>query len=838
MKSHQTRQALLAGAALIFTFASPAAAQETPPAETVQPAAQPASPEATGVPLPGDEMVADEGEEIVVTGSRPRGSVVGDIPPENTLSARDVRATGATDITELLDAIAPQIGSAQGRGGERPVLLLNGKRISGFRELRDIPAEAISRVEILPEEVALKYGYRADQKVVNFVLRERFRSTSVRVQGATPTEGGNVSGLADVTRLMLGGDKRTTINLHAEGNSALRESERDIDFEPVEGEPNLDPRDARTLIGTKRDVRATVTHNRPIGDVSATLNGELEHVEGRSLLGFPLLADGDPVPSALDARVRDSSTDSAHAGVALNWDKSNWRYSVTGNTDLSRSVTTSDPSTVADMDFGRDRARTTRISADVDGTAHGDLFAVPAGQASATFKVGASTLHQDSSRTRIGVDTDASLSRTDGNASVNFDLPISRRNRGFSALGNLTLNANGEVERLSDFGTLTTIGAGVNWSPAVPINFIASWTREEGAPSIAQLGDPILETPGSRIFDFTTGETVLANAVTGGNPDLKSDRRNVLKLGVNWKPIKDTDLRLRADYVHSTISDPISSFPGPSAALEAAFPERFTRDGDGNLVRVDLRPVNFDRARRDTLRIGIDFSKPLKSARPSAAQIAQLRSRRQGAAGAGANPPAAPGADTAPTRGGRGGGRFGGRGGGERGRLTFSLTDTINLVNTVRIRDGLPELDYVHGDAFGSSGGSPRHNIEARAGYSNNGLGARLSANWRSGTRVDSKAAGTLKFSPLATFDLRLFANPGERFALVTKHPWLRGTQVRLEVKNIFDAKQRVENGAGIVPNNYQADLLDPQGRTILISFRKLFSPPPSAFRRPPTAGQ
>ena len=119
---------------------------------------------------PADEE--DEGEgAIVITGARAPGSVVGDIPPENTLDSRDVRATGATNISELLDAIAPQIGSTQGRGGERPVLLLNGQRISGFRELRDIPTEAISRVEILPEEVALKYGYRADQKVVNIVLR-------------------------------------------------------------------------------------------------------------------------------------------------------------------------------------------------------------------------------------------------------------------------------------------------------------------------------------------------------------------------------------------------------------------------------------------------------------------------------------------------------------------------------------------------------------------------------------------------------------------------------------------------------------------------------------------
>lgn len=424
-------------------------------------------------------------------------------------------------------------------------------------------------------------------------------------------------------------------------------------------------------------------------------------------------------------------------------------------------------------------------------------------------------------------------------------MPISRRNRDFSALGNVTFNANGEIEQLSDFGTLTTIGAGVNWSPAAPVNFIASWSREEGAPSVAQLGDPILDTPGSRIFDFTSGETVLVDAITGGNPALNADRRNVLKLGANWKPLTDTDLRLRADFVHTTIKDPISGFPGPSDALEAAFPDRFVRDADGTLVRVDLRPVNFESSRRDTLRWGFDFSKPLKSAAPSAAQIAQFRSMRQ--ASGGLQAPAAPSAGGAssaapPTDAGRGGGRGGGfgrfGGGRQGGRLTLSFTHTINLVDKVSIRPGVPELDYLHGDALGSTGGRPRHEIEAQAGWANNGLGARLAANWRSGTKVDSNDAGTLEFSPLATFDLRLFANLGERFDLVSKHPWLRGTQVRLEMKNIFDAKQHVENGAGVVPPNFQQDLLDPQGRTILVSLRKLFSPPPSAFRRPPQAGQ
>jgi hypothetical protein len=41
-----------------------------------------------------------------------------------------------------------------------------------------------------------------------------------------------------------------------------------------------------------------------------------------------------------------------------------------------------------------------------------------------------------------------------------------------------------------------------------------------------------------------------------------------------------------------------------------------------------------------------------------------------------------------------------------------------------------------------------------------------------------------------------------------------------------------VRDAAGIVPSSYQSDLLDPLGRAISISIRKLFSPPPSFFRR------
>jgi len=838
MSSRMSPSALLLSAAFFLPVAGPAYAQDAT-------GAQPTADQAAGPSAAAVQPVDEEGdeEEIVITGQRARGSVVGDIPPEKVLDARDVRATGATNITELLEALAPEIGSARGRGGGQPVLLLNGQRISSFREMRDIPTEAIQRVEILPEEVALKYGYRADQRVVNIVLRQRFRSTVAQLGGKVATEGGEASGTADVTRLMIQRNGRTQLNLHAEGNSMLTEAERDILLDNVPAGATQDQAlAARSLIGTRGNVRGSATFNRQVlGNVSATLNTELEHNEGRSLIGL-----GDTF-QVLD---RNTASDSAHAGATLNWDKSQWRFNVTGNADWDRSVTGTDPRNPL---LERDRARETTTSGDINATANGTLFKLPAGNAGATFRVGASTVHLDGESRRAGIESPTSLGRTSGTASVNLDLPISRRNRDFSALGNLTLNVNAELDQLSDFGSLTTVGAGANWSPADRLNFITSWTREEGPPTIQQLGEPILTTPGSRIFDFSAGQTAIVTAVTGGNPNLRSDRRNVFKLGGNWQPSAKLDLRLRADFVHQRIDNPVSGISA-TPAIEAAFPGRFTRTGPGcatiprdysscQLVGVDLRPVNFDSSRRDTLRLGFDFSKPLKSRRPSQALLDQMRAQfgftpRSAQA---ATPGGAEGANPPPERtrggergfGGRGGGGFGGGGfgSGNRGRLTFSLTDTITFVDKVTIAPGL-DLDYLHGDAAGSSGGTPRHLVEARAGYFNNGLGARLSANYRSGTRVDSLSGDDLRFSPLATFDLRLFANPGDIPELVVKHPWLRGTQVQFTVDNIFNAKPRVRNAAGDLPLTYQPDLLDPLGRTIGISIRKLFLPPPSFFRR------
>ena len=489
------------------------------------------------------------------------------------------------------------------------------------------------------------------------------------------------------------------------------------------------------------------------------------------------------------ALTRDTDTVSAHAGLALNGNRGSWRWSLTGNTDQSRSVTRTDRSPdvsaiQARIDAGdptldplgdvgalaerfpRDRARSTNRSGDLDLVLNGPLAELPAGRASVTLRAGGDTRDLTSRSTRRGLETRRDLGRDRLSGSASIDLPIARRGGALSALGNLSLNANAEIERLSDFGSLLTVGGGVVWSPAERLNLIASWTREEGAPSLQQLGDPLLVTPGTRVFDYRTGETVLVDGVSGGNPALSADKRNVFKIGGTYRPLEKIDLDLRVDYVASRLTDPVTPFPGQTPALEAAFPDRFQRDSAGNLIRVDFRPVNFDRADRAQIRWGFNFTKPLRTARPSSSTIDRIRARAEATGGAVNAPPPQPGdtvtfvhgADGGPPPGvgpdsgsaggrpGHGGGGRGGFGGGGRngGRLQFSAYHTLLLMDEVRIRPGLPLLDYLDGEAADGGGGRSRHQIELEGGWDNNGLGARLSYDWKSGTRVDGGPSGKL----------------------------------------------------------------------------------------------
>ena len=796
----------------------------------------------------------DEGEEIVVTGQPQRGAVLGNIKPEQQLSSADIRALGVTSISEMITELSAQTNGT-------PVVLLNGKRISSFSEIQDIPSEAVARVDILPEQVALSYGYAPTQKVANIVLRQRFRAELADLRAATTTDGGRESGSAEAGLLRIRGDNRFTLNVKYNAAASLLESQRGIE-RTVSNPALIDVTRFRTLSPATESISANATYARALGGVSMTVNGRVELSDNDSLQGLSAAALAAPIgdgpryaeflrDNRLDQQIRGTT---GHLGLTFNGLLGKgWQWSFTGNGDVSDTRTRTDRSSSTDRASARSRA----VTGDL--LLSGPVVDLPAGAVTSSVRVGASANGFEAWSIRNGTERANDYDRQIASGQVTLDLPITSKARGvLGAVGDIGINVNAAAQELSDFGTLSTLGYGVRWRPIPAVQLLVSANQDRAAPTGNQLSDPVIRTENIPVFDYQSGQTVFVTRVTGGNAQLKESVRDQFRLSATVKPFDKPNLTLTATYLNSRTSNPIAAFPEPTPAIEDAFDGRFTRV-NGALTEIDARPINYLRSQSEQLRWGFDLSFLLKSRiqklveawraagakpedRPKELQDMRALFGNRGGRGAqrgqdGAPPPPAPndsdhprgeGSFGGPGGGGRPGGGFGGPGGrrgGGGGRLSFSLYHTWHFTESILIAPGVPELDLLNGDATGSSGGQPRHEVEARVGYTNNGLGARLSVDWESGTHVDGALGGTsrLDFGSLATANLRLFANLGQMPSLVKNHPFLRGSRVSIGIDNIFNTRRDVTNATGGTPLRYQPGYLDPLGRTISISFRKLF---------------
>ncbi|MCK5911376.1 MAG: TonB-dependent receptor plug domain-containing protein [Caulobacter sp.] len=175
--------------------------------------------------------------EGVVIQADPRGKVEGDIKPDIELNEAEIQSFGATSIGELLTMLTPQTTSTRGRDSSSgPVLLVNGRRISGFQEIQGIPPEAIERFQILPEEVALSYGYKADQRVVNIILKKNYNALQTQAAATVATDGGRTAPSAGGNRVHIDGDKRWNVDVQLSHEPYLLERDRDIVRSP-NGQP-------------------------------------------------------------------------------------------------------------------------------------------------------------------------------------------------------------------------------------------------------------------------------------------------------------------------------------------------------------------------------------------------------------------------------------------------------------------------------------------------------------------------------------------------------------------------------------------------------------------------
>lgn len=813
--SLSARAALLAAGAAL---ALPAMA-DAPigPPVTAAVADQPAEP-APAAPETVEDAYDDYSEdEIVVTAPRLAGQLDTDIKAETELDEAAIASYGVSNVSELLDALAPQTRSGRGRGGGRPIILVNGRRIGGFGEVRNLPPEAIAKVEVFPEEVALQYGYSANERVVNMVLKPNFRQIAVEGEGGIPTQGGRFQSEIQPSFLMIGENGRLNVNAGWEHKSMLLESERNLDYDDPAQAAEAP---ARSLLGASDEYSVDATIQRSLDKLTdASINVRFDQTDSLSLLGP---RDGD----ATDPLERDSRSRNLTTTASVNGMLGDWRWSLSGNYADADQLTFTDRfiDNVASTDRFDSSQQTFGGNANLSGTVTEGW----AGPIRLSMTGSYSGLRFDSRSDNAGGITTTDLARDLPGVFGSLTVPLLDPEYEVGKIGRVSLTLSGQVQNPSDFAALKSWGANLNWGVTDNLSLIASFNNDEAAPGIQQLGAAPLVTPAVTYYDFSTGQTVQITTTTGGNPFLLAEQRRDLKLGLNWSPPMVEGLNLSVNYNRNKSNDTANSFPLLTPEIEAAFPDRVTRDANGVLIALDQRPVNFDRAENAQIRWGLNFGK----------SFGQQPQRRPGPGGSGSGRPEGAGAregggpGAGPQRAG-GGPRMGGRGGPggpggmfggpQGGRWQVSLYHTIKLTDKILIGPGVPELDLLNGSATGSGGGSNRHLFELDGGLFNKGLGVRLSAKYDSGSTVTGGTAGDLKFGDLATFNLRFFVDLNQKAKLTEKLPFLKGSRLRLSVDNIFDAQRKITDANGIVPLNYQPGYIDPLGRYIELEWRKTF---------------
>lgn len=712
-----------------------------------------------------------EGDPIIVVGQRNSAGLRAD----SEIDENGIASYGVDTVGELLDAIGSEIDA----GGEGPVILINGLPASGIDEVADLPAEAASKVQLLSRDAAATLGQRPTRRVVNVVIRPDHRQLTLGSTGRVATAGGGGRAEGSVNGLKLEKGNRRSLVLRVAATDRLDEADRDIVSAPDELVANR----FKSLIpgALVASANGTIAHKFGPSMASLTLRGERQ--ENSSRTGASPLDPDRPLE-------QDSNSTALSAAAVANGPLGKWRYSLNANLGWRQSRTDSDrldPLLVDPVISQRSRSRS--VNTGIFGTLSGSPFTLPAGKAHAAMRLEWRGTRGASSSDPVGPgpDLDRRIRRDDLTAQLTLQLPLVSD----KALGELGLELSGALRHVTASGALNDLGAALNWRPTERTSLRVAINRNQVAPPPNSLTDPIVTLDNVRIFDFIRQESVLVTYLTGGNRDLGVERQRTIAIGASWQPLADANFDLSLDYTNNVGRGGSAALPPVNADVQAAFPDRFQRDITGRLIAVDARPVAFGLVRRQGLRSGATFHHSFGGV-ASAAPVAGSDKDASSALGSG-------------------------------WRVNGFIAHQWTLQSERQARSGLPVIDLLDGGALGYGGGQPRHQLLFGVGVFHRGVGLNFDGNWTGPSRI---AAGTtaapdeLRFKSQMLLDARLFANLG---ALMPERPWAKGLRVTLAAENIFDSKRRVLNSAGNTPLSYQPYLLDPLGRTVSLSLRKVF---------------
>ncbi len=244
IRTHLLNTTLFVGAALVAT---PTLAQTAPATQETQ---QQSTPNASAP--------ADEGQDIVVTGTLISNPNLVSSSPVNVVSENELTLRNVNNVEQIireLPGAVPGIGSAvnNGTGGfatinlrnlgsQRNLVLLDGDRLvpaaaGGTVDLNNIPTALVQRVDVLTGGASTTYGADAVSGVANFITKKNFAGMEATASQQITERGDSNYFRADLTVGANFDDGRgnATLSLGYQEADPLYQGARDVSVFSIGG---------------------------------------------------------------------------------------------------------------------------------------------------------------------------------------------------------------------------------------------------------------------------------------------------------------------------------------------------------------------------------------------------------------------------------------------------------------------------------------------------------------------------------------------------------------------------------------------------------------------------
>lgn len=268
-------------------------------------------------------------DEVVVTGTRATDRTVLESPvPVDVLSAAEIRNTGLSETSQVIQMLAPSINfprpsvndgtdhirpaTLRGLGPDQTLILVNGKRRhttslvhvnqsvgrgSTSVDLNAIPVASIERIEILRDGAAAQYGSDAIAGVINIILKSEVQTALSTSIGRTFSNFEGLSGDAsysDGQVVQVDGNIGRAIGrdgfVHLTGEFRNRDRTNrarvDVTNQCNPGDTRCSQVPTGTDIYSTGDIRQSWSGDSESRDIGFFLNGEIPLESGMRVYAF------------------------------------------------------------------------------------------------------------------------------------------------------------------------------------------------------------------------------------------------------------------------------------------------------------------------------------------------------------------------------------------------------------------------------------------------------------------------------------------------------------------------------------------------------------------------